>query len=52
MKRSREVYEQRFHVRYTEIAIGYPEHAEAHERAGVRRIFCHRNRAGRYDLPA
>lgn len=25
MKRSREVYEQCFHVRYTEIAIGYPE---------------------------
>lgn len=25
MKRSRAVYEQRFHVRYTEIAIGYPE---------------------------
>jgi hypothetical protein len=25
MKRSRAVYEQRFHVRHTEIAIGYPE---------------------------
>ena len=61
MKRNRAVYEQRFHVRHTEIAIGYPEGSVSIACGNLSKscmqklmneLVCHRKRAGRYDLPA